>query len=222
MKRIIYLIMFLSGSGVFAQSTIDDGQVTRFLSVNTSDPFVSNFTADFSLGITKFKEAVYPTMNDLLQKEGYDLVNQPKMEDWLAAEKPPVSPTLLQKLIAIKNDIGVQYLSVDQIRQELASIAKGTNWLYYEAAFLASMDIAMQAIHQNFELHDAGIGQFAVFSNQTKWPKWLRCVFGIVGGAIGGSLHGAALGSPLMGVGLVAGAGTGFIAGGISGGANAC
>ena len=222
MKKILYVVMMCFSVSCFAQVSIDDGFVTSRLGTGSRQAWIDEFVTAFSDGVYNGKAGKYSSPDYLIEKEKYDIRQQPPIEQWLQRGGVPVSDRFLQKIISIKNRIGLEYTTMPQIRNGLREIAIAGNMSSQENAYMAALDISLQVVANNFNLNPLA-ADGSMLKRKVFLPKWLKCAFGILGGSLLGGINGAGLGTlAFPGVGTAAGAVIGMIGGGAMAAGSLC
>ncbi len=218
---LIYSLIFGLAYANYAQTTIkDDGLVTSSVPMITNSQFVNSFVQSFNNGLAMAIAKKFTTEEQVYNEYGYNLHNNPTLPAWSQTDNSPVSSKFLQSVIAVNNNIGVQYSTVNQMRLGLKDIARSSRLTANEATFLSALDISLQSMTSTFSINNnQGL---AFYSMDKGIPSWLKCIFGTLGSALLGALSGALTGSAIPVVGTVAGAVAGFIGQGLIGAVNFC
>lgn len=227
MKKLILTMLmgWLAVCSVHGQT--DDKYVTSHLSVNTSEKFYTDFVTGMEDGFKYTSTGKVGSVTELCYHYNVNPASLKSLEEVAAsvAEKDQAGGISLQfasQLLTIRDNIGTVYSSTDDIRNALKDLALTGKLSVEEEKALALVDLSMQELIR--KTNPDGVNVKAIFNQKgnqqtvTGIPKWLRCVFGIIGGLISGGLSGANVGFHIGGppgavIGGIVGAAGGVMAG---------
>ncbi len=157
MKRLIlgFITSIAVFSNVFAQ-VLDDGLVTRHLTVDTQSEKVVSYFTGFNSGISKYKNGDFVSAESVVSYYGLNILQGPKLDDFLyqstqVGYKGDFSTSFLTKLKNAISKIGSEYTLVDQLRSEFINIATSTLLSVKESEALALIDISLQTALNRLE-----------------------------------------------------------------------
>ncbi len=212
---------WLAVCSVYGQT--DDKYVTGLLSVNTGDKMFTEFVAGFEDGFKYTSDGKAGSVSDLCSHYNVSPSSLKSLEEVAAfvADKEQaggISYQFVTQLQTIKNNIATAYNNTGDIRNALREMALAGKLSVEEEKALALVDLSMQELIR--KTNPDGGNVKALFNQKGNGqtvaglPKWLRCVFGIIGGLISGGLSGANVG---FHIGGPPGAVIGGVVGGIGG-----
>jgi hypothetical protein len=183
----------------------------------------TEFVAGFEDGFKYTSDGKAGSVNDLCSHYNVNPSSLKSLEEVAAfvADKEQaggISYQFVTQLQTIKNNIATAYNNTSDIRNALREIALAGNLSVEEEKALALVDLSMQELIR--KTNPDGGNVKALFNQKGNGqsvaglPKWLRCVFGIIGGLISGGLSGANVG---FHIGGPPGAVIGGIVGGVGG-----
>jgi len=210
----------------------DDKFVTSHLSVNTSGQEYVEFFQGFEEGMQFVKNGKITSLEELGSHYGVDMKTVSNLDQAAADLRYKkgtdyVSYDFASQLVGIRDNIGTAYTDAGGIRTALRDLAVKGKLSPAEEKALAIIDISMQEVIRNYDAGTNSVKSMHLIKSQSQLhgalPRWLRCVFGVIGGIISGALSGANVGSHIAGAhGAVIGGIIGGIGGGIAAAVNYC
>jgi outer membrane lipoprotein SlyB len=240
MKKILFIIVATIGFMGFGYCQTDDGYVTRYLNVNTSESKIVSYLNGFDEGFAKVKTGELKTQADVEKFYGIKISEYPTIEN-IATQNSlwaGLSTDFLQKLNGVVSKAGTDYVTVGDIRNAFVKITRNTQLSKTEAEVLAIMDLSFQKlvqkypsdifssayINKNYAMNTTySYGTSLNSVNAYKLPNWARCALGTIGSAVLGGVGGAAGGAQVGAhIGAVVGGVLGVIGGAFTGVASYC
>jgi outer membrane lipoprotein SlyB len=240
MKKIIIILIATIGFIGLGYSQTDDGYVTRYLNINTSESKIVSYLSGFDEGFAKVKSGELKTQGEVENFYAIKISEYPSIENAATQNnsRSGLSTDFLQKLNGVVSKTGTDYVTVEDIRNAFVRITRNTQLSTTEAEVLALMDLSFQKMIQKYPVDifssaymnknyamNAGYPYGTTLNslNAYKLPSWARCALGTIGSAILGGIGGAAGGAQVGAhIGAAIGGVLGVIGGAFTGVASYC